>query len=187
MHRTLLAGLLLLALALPASAGRLSPKLEEALLMAGPDDLVPVVVLMEAFPEQGSLLAEVRGMNAEDRRRHVLETMEELAESSQVPVRALLAVSSGEIRDLRVLRGINGVALEATPRIVERLAALPEVRWVLHDKGRPHPGTDQLSPKGPAPPAATPRVRIPPPPSPPRWSPWGLGKSGTRWATREPA
>jgi subtilisin family serine protease len=135
-----------MAATVPGLGGTLSPRLEAALLQAGPDDLVPVVVLMEAFPEQDALLSEVRGLNAEDRRRHVLETMASLAESSQAPVHALLAGRSVETRDLRVLRGINGVALEATPRLIERLAALPEVRWVLHDKGRPHPGTSRLEP-----------------------------------------
>jgi subtilisin family serine protease len=123
----------------PSVAGGLAPNLEQALIEAGPDDLVPVVVMMEEFPAQAELLADVRGLNRHDRRSHVVSTLRDLAARSQLPVRKLLALESEEVRRVRVLWGINGVALEATPRVIDRLVEIPGVRWLLHDHGRGHP------------------------------------------------
>ena len=54
--------LLLTALAavavVPAPAGSPGPGLEDALLSAGPDDRLAVVVMMEAFPVRDTLLAD---------------------------------------------------------------------------------------------------------------------------------
>jgi subtilisin family serine protease len=113
--------------------------LRDALVHAGPDDLVPVVVLMEEFPDRGELLEEVRGLNREDRRAHVVATMKSLAERSQRGIHATLATEHGGIRNVRVLWGVNGVALEARPGVIERLAPLPGVRNVMVDGGRGRP------------------------------------------------
>jgi len=130
---------LLAVIAIPAWAGSLAPNLEEVLISSGPDDLLPIVVIMEEFPAQNKLMTEVRGLNREHRRSHVVSTLKDLSRRSQRPVHKLLATESKEIRRVRVLWGINGIALEATPRVIERLAAIPEVRWVLHDHGTGHP------------------------------------------------
>ena len=122
-HLLLLMALVPLA-AVPAWAGSLAPDLEEALIGAERDELVPVVVLMEAFPLQSELLAEVRGLNRAHRRAHVVSTMKQLAGRSQRRVQELLTEERDEIGGVRVLWGINGVAVEATPRVIERLAAL---------------------------------------------------------------
>ena len=137
--------LLLAALAaiacLPARAGTLAPNLLDALSRADRDDRLPVVVLMDEFPEQRRLLDEVRGMSREGRRAHVVSTMKALARRSQNALQPVLADEEdlGRIRDVRVLWGINGLALEATRDAIERLAARPEVRWVLYDRATPHP------------------------------------------------
>jgi subtilisin family serine protease len=137
--RLALIATLVSAIVVPASAGSLAPNLEKALISSGPDDLVPVVVLMEEFPEQNRLMDQVRGLNREHRRDHVVTTLKNLSRRTQRPIHELLAEESEEVRRVRVLWGINGVALVATPRVIERLAAMPEVRWVLHDHGRGHP------------------------------------------------
>jgi len=133
---------LVLAAGLQAQSGSIAPNLKDALVAAGPDDLVPIVVLMEEFPERQKMLADVRGLSAESRRAHVVSTLKGLAARTQRPVHDVLALESDEIKRVRILWGVNGVALQATPRVVERLAELPAVRWVLHDYGRPHPGSD---------------------------------------------
>jgi len=122
-----------IAVCTPVIAGSLTSDLEEAILFAGPGDLLPIVVLMEEFPVQDELLAEVRDMNRDNRRAHVIATMLELAGRSQERVHVLLAAEPEEFRNIRVLWGINGVALDATPRVIEMLAAIPEVESVLHD------------------------------------------------------
>ncbi len=127
------------AATLPASAGSVAPDLARVLASAGPEDRVPVVVLMEEYPAPGQLLREVRGMNREERRAHVLTRLQSLAARSQRGVRALVDREGGAAGRVRVLWGVNGLAFEATPAMIARLAELPEVRWLLHDDGRGEP------------------------------------------------
>ena len=130
---------LVVAAAVPASGGSLAPALREALASADPNDRLPVVVLMEEFPAPGQLLGEVRGMDREQRRAHVVSNLRALSERSQRGVRELLERDGGAAGRVRVLWGVNGLALQATPGLIARLAELPEVRWVLHDGGRGEP------------------------------------------------
>ena len=130
-------GALLLAVFGPvAVAGSLAPNLREALAVAGLDERIPVVVLMAEFPEGALLREQVRGMSRAERRAHVVSTLKGIAERSQGNLRAL--VTDGELRDrvsdIRVLWGVNGVALEAAADAITRLAELPEVGWVLYDR-----------------------------------------------------
>ncbi|MCU0229921.1 MAG: S8 family serine peptidase [Acidobacteria bacterium] len=143
---------LLLAVSGPvAVAGSLAPNLRKALADAGPEERLPVVVLMAEMPDAQLLLGQVRGMTRAERRAHVVLTMKGVAERSQGNVRAL--VTDGELRDrvhdIRVLWGVNGLALEAAPDAIERLAELPEVRWVLYDRAPAH--ADLELDAGPAP------------------------------------
>ena len=66
----------------------------------------------------------------------MVSTLKGIAERSQGNLRAL--VTDGELRDrvsdIRVLWGVNGVALEAAADAIARLAELPEVGWVLYDR-----------------------------------------------------
>jgi len=142
--RSIAAGFVLAAMlpalpALPALAGSLAPDLREVLTSASADDPVPVVVLMQEFPGGRRMLDEVHGMSAERRRAYVVARLKALADRSQAPVRAVLSEEPGEARGARVLWGVNGLALKAKPATIARLAALPEVRWVLHDGGRGEP------------------------------------------------
>ena len=148
-HRAIvLAFFLAVAVVVPVWAGTITPGLTDALVSAGPDDLVPIVVMMEDYPDRTQLMREVRGMNRESRRHHVVSRLQALSRRTQQSVRAVLAEAGGETRRVRVLWGINGVALEATPYVIERLAELPEVRWVLHDGGHGQPanGADTAGP-----------------------------------------
>ena len=95
--------------------------------------------MMEAFPARDELMAEIRGLNRENRRAHVVSMLKSLAERSQRPVHDALADAEDEVRRVRVLWGVNGVALDATPRVIERLASLRGVRRVLLDRGRGRP------------------------------------------------
>jgi len=75
---------------LPAWAGSISPNLKDALAQSGPDEFVPVVVMMEAFPSRTQLLGEVRELNRRDRRLRVMSTLDSLVKESQRPVRAVI-------------------------------------------------------------------------------------------------
>jgi len=145
--RSTVAVLFLAAFYPVAIAGSVSPSLRDALAVAGSDDRLPVVVLMTEHPGAPLLLEQVRGMNRARRRAHVVSSLKEVAERSQANVRSLIArerqrnLASG----FQVLWGINGLALEATPDVIGRIAALPEVLWVLYDRAPAHP---DVNPEG---------------------------------------
>ncbi len=124
----------ILATSTSAEAGEIAADLEPILSAAAPDERVAAVVLMEAFPSQQALLTHVRGLSPEARRAFVIKKMKTLAASSQRELRAILDDESLPVSKLRVLWGINGIALEASPSLLRRIAARPEVLWVLHDK-----------------------------------------------------
>jgi subtilisin family serine protease len=147
---------IVLAAAAPGYAASLAPHVRDAITSAGPDDFIPVVVLMDEFPDGGQLLAQVRGMSPERRRTHVVAALRELTSRSQRSVRTWLAreAERGGVSDLRELWGINGLALTAKPDVVERLVAFPEIRSILYDRATPHADTapraggDPLGPTG---------------------------------------
>ena len=119
------------------SAGTLAPGLDHVLAEAGTDGFVPIVVVMDEFPDHGELLSDVRGLNRDDRRAWVIARMQTLAQRSQAPVRSLMTLNGDRVAAARVLWGVNAIALRATPDVVERIAALPQVRFVLHDRDIP--------------------------------------------------
>ena len=130
----------------PAAADALTPALRERLAGARPDERIPVVVLMAEFPDTIRMLENIRGLNRAARRARVVAAMKDLAERSQRPVRQVLALEtdSGRVRDVRILWGVNGLAADVTPDVIEQLAALPEVDRLIYDRATPHPdiGTD---------------------------------------------
>jgi subtilisin family serine protease len=117
------------------SAGEIAAPLDERLVSAGPDEFVALVVLMDEFPERDRLLAEVRGLNRAERRRHTVTRLKSVAARTQLPVHAAIDAAGSDVRDVRVLWGINGVALEAKPAVIERLAEVPGVRRLIYDGG----------------------------------------------------
>jgi hypothetical protein len=61
----LIASILVVGVGIPARAGRVGPNLKNALISAGPDELIPIVVMMETYPAREELMAEIRGLNRE--------------------------------------------------------------------------------------------------------------------------
>jgi subtilisin family serine protease len=137
-----------LTASIPASAGSPSPRLRDALDGGGPEERLPVVVVMDEFPDRERLLREVRGMTRDLRRAHVVSTLKALADRSQRAVRERIDAEPASADDIRVLWGINGLALEATPDLIARLAAIPEVRWVLYDRATAHADGRDTGPTG---------------------------------------
>jgi subtilisin family serine protease len=136
----LIAPVVVLLAGLPSQAGALAPALRQALDAAAADERIPVVVLMDAFPDRRRLMDEVGGMGRGQRRAHVVTTMKALARHSQGPLRSMLAAEEdrGRVRDVRVLWGVNGLAFHATRDVVERIAANPGVHSVIHDRATAH-------------------------------------------------
>ncbi len=120
-----------------APAGELTRELEAVLAETPEGGTVAAIVVMEAFPEQGKLLAELAGKSRENRRRLVVERMQTLARESQAELRLALAEDGTSVAKLRVLWGINGIALEASPELLRAIAARDDVRSVLFDARPP--------------------------------------------------
>ncbi len=134
----IVACLLLAGLLSPVAAGSISPRLAERIDQAGSDEWIPIVVMMEAFPSQAEMREELAGLNRDARRAKLISRRAQLVATSQRPVRDVLDDEASQVRKLRVLWGINGLALEARPPAIARLAALPGVRWVLFDRATGH-------------------------------------------------
>ena len=117
---------------LPVRGAALAPPLREALAAAADDDRVPVVVLMDAFPDRRRLMDDVCDMGRARRRAHVVTTMKALARRTQAPLRTILAHEEdrGRVRDVRVLWGVNGLALEATRDVIEHAEGVASATYV---------------------------------------------------------
>jgi len=126
-----------LGLAGATIAGTLSPKLEDALLHMTPDELVPVVLMMERAPVDDALRSSLTGLNRAQRRTAAVAAYRRTAAESQAPVRALMATLA-DVSEPRVLFGINGLAFEASPASIRRLAAMTGVHRALLDRGGGH-------------------------------------------------
>ncbi|MDH3626513.1 MAG: S8 family serine peptidase [Acidobacteriota bacterium] len=139
----------LILLATDASATTIDSNLQQALIHAGPDDFLPVVVMMEEFPDTAGRLDAIRGLSRSDRRTRVVTDMRALATRSQAPVRKLLSASPSGVRDVRVLWGVNGLAFEAKPEVIDLLTSVPGIRRIQHDAGSGRPADGKPALTGP--------------------------------------
>ena len=138
--QTLLA-LALLAGAMAASAGRVHPDLEKRLgQKAGGEEFTAVIVELEdrVSPSAAATAAPERDRRA--RGRAVVQALKDKAEQTQRPIRAQLqAEDAGDARNVKPLWVVNAIALEATERLIRKLANRPDVREVRLDKSIPAP------------------------------------------------
>jgi len=157
---------LLVALAtMPAIAagtaypGGLRPPLDQVLASAGADELVPVsVVLKERAPRERVRLA-AAGLDRGRARREVVSLLKATAAGTQGPLLARLRAlaAEGRVSRIRPLWVGNVVGVDATPEVVRRIAARPEVDWVNYNpKVDVSLGADRFDRSGPADPLAPP-------------------------------
>ena len=115
-------------------AGRVDPRLESHLSNKGPGDRIPVIVELEARGNPHAAGAQHRG-NRHARGRAVVKELRDVADRTQKPVVDAIAEerAKGEAGEVRALWIINGLATNATPKAIRKLAARKDVREVRLD------------------------------------------------------
>jgi len=115
-------------------AGKLTGELPRVLAEAGPDELIPVSIVLVDQLTGPRLTDRARGIAPGDpaRRRVLIEALKEHAGRTQGPLRAVLAAErlSGRAERIRPLWIGNVVAAELTADVVRRVAARNEVARV---------------------------------------------------------
>jgi uncharacterized repeat protein (TIGR01451 family) len=130
-----------------AGGGPIEPELLRALLEAGPDEAIRVIVTMRG---QADLEAAVGGtLDATEARIRVASALQASAARSQAPLRAYLegAQAAGLVESYTPFWVFNGIAVRARPPAVRALAAHPAVAAVRLDRWRQWIGTESPEPE----------------------------------------
>jgi subtilisin family serine protease len=131
--------LVVLAAAAAYAAPNLTPELATHLEGVGPDELVRVMVVMDAQMPQDRLMALTDGLARDERRVVVEAECSRLAASSQREVVAYLneRAAAGRAADVMPLWIVNAVAARANRDTIEVVSALPGVAFVHWDREVP--------------------------------------------------
>ncbi|MBD3867539.1 MAG: S8 family serine peptidase [Acidobacteria bacterium] len=110
----------------------LRPPLGDVLERSGPDELIPVSIVLreQAGGEQLRLVG--AGLDRAARRQAVIGRLKAIAAGTQGPLVQALRGDS-RVQNIRPLWIGNLVGVEATPELIRRIAARPEVAWVNHN------------------------------------------------------
>jgi len=109
----------------PGGPASIAPEVPEAIGATQADDMITVIVALKQQPN----LEEFSGMDRPARIRGVVRRLQSTANLTQRGIRALLADRRAEGRVGRVFYFwvFNGLAVTATPDVIQELAAWPEV------------------------------------------------------------
>ena len=110
----------------------LRPPLGEVLDAAGPDDLIPVSIVLREQAGREQLLLAGAGLEGEAKRQAVIRRLKAIAAGTQGP---LVQALRGEPRaaNIRPLWIGNVIGAEMHPDLIRRIAVRPEVAWVNHN------------------------------------------------------
>ena len=124
-----------------AVAGRVHPDLEARLAKLAPDELLPVIVVLEEQANVGQASAHLPRNDRHGRGRAVVEALRATTQRGQGPVLGTLGSeqAQGRVRDVRPFWIFNGVAATAKEAAIRRLAAHKDVREVRFDAPIPAP------------------------------------------------
>jgi uncharacterized repeat protein (TIGR01451 family) len=123
----------------PPPRSPLDPALARALSRAGPDDVIPAIVVLR---EQAALTptpAASGGLGGEGVRRALLVAdLQALADRTQAPLRAYLESeqAAGRVESYTPFWIFNGIAVRAHPDVIRTLAARPDVALIRLDRYR---------------------------------------------------
>jgi serine protease AprX len=124
--------LIMLAISLgaagPVAAGEISPDLAMILSQASAVEEIPIIVQLKNKVN----LRQFRKFKKKLRRAHLLKALKEQAKTDQADVEALL--KKGKNRKLKKLWLINGIAVDATPELIQKLSALKAVETIRLDR-----------------------------------------------------
>jgi serine protease AprX len=115
--------------------GGLRPPLDQVLIEADADELVPVSIVLKEQVERERLLLVSAGLRAAERRTAVTNQLKATARASQGPLLRVLRrlEIEGQAGRIRPLWIGNIVGVDATPELIREIGARPEVAWVNHN------------------------------------------------------
>jgi len=122
--------------AAPASDDKLRGGLVEILAQAGPDDLIPVIIVMRVQADREEV-ARSRELPKSERRDYIRGLLKPLAERSQRELLDLLqlAQSDGRVGEhVHSLWLVNAVGAQVTAELAQSIAAREEVAYVEYDQ-----------------------------------------------------
>ncbi len=120
-----------------AAPQKIAPALHTELGRAAANQLIPIIVMLEDQADLERLNAELyaAGRGRRQRAEIVITALQEIATTSQPPLRARLATwrAAGQVADIHPFWLINALALRATPPVVRQIAARLDVERVFLD------------------------------------------------------
>ncbi|MET4705750.1 S8 family serine peptidase [Frigoribacterium sp. UYMn621] len=134
----------------PSGIGRLSAGVHSMLAALPRGEMTTVIVTLR---EQTNL-KRVKGANRAARLNGTIQALTATANSTQVPLRALLRAraAQGKVAGATPLWVVNGISVTATAGVIQELAARPEVASITPDtvavvpsSGAPEPGLAAVS------------------------------------------
>jgi uncharacterized repeat protein (TIGR01451 family) len=116
---------------------KIGPEIRRALEVLPTGGRLPVIV---TFEEQADL-RHIGGVNRAERQEQVIRLLQQTAQTTQAPFRALLQAprSAGRVDQVTFFWIFNGLSMTATPEVIFELASRQEVRSITLDKVYPAP------------------------------------------------
>jgi subtilisin family serine protease len=129
--------LLVFVLASAATAAWVDPLLEDRLLVADADEHVRAYVVLKDRVDVPELVARLDREGADRAQRHfeVITALQDKAEATQAPMRALLAgrQATGQVTAFHFFWIDNAFAVEASPEVFADLRERPDVARIFYD------------------------------------------------------
>jgi subtilisin family serine protease len=109
--------------------GKIAPEMQAALQSLPANQMLTVIVTLKEQTDLQRLATDPVRLNREARLRGVVETLRAKADSSQRALKVLLAIrrATGQVGEVTYFWIFNGLAVTATPAVIQELAARPEV------------------------------------------------------------
>jgi bacillopeptidase F len=128
-RRLILVGLLIIGLfASTANASVISPELQSILLSLGPHEEIPVIV---ALSDKADIHL-IKDQDKRLRRLKIITALKSKTDITQRPLRAFL--ENRNVKKIKSLWLINGMAITASASVIRVLATLPEVETIRLDE-----------------------------------------------------
>ena len=119
-----------------AAADVITPQLAQKMDSSGPEELIPIYIIMEYQADPAELIQAAKGMERAERRRVVADRLEEIARREQTEVLAVLerAQTQGRAERIRSIPLGNTVACRAARNVIDLLAATAGIDYIQWDQ-----------------------------------------------------
>ncbi len=138
MRRTVLATLAVIAILCTTSWAMaiIMPDLERRMAAAGPDEKIPVIILMKESPDKSSLKFENSGRDRRKASHLFYQEVKKFSERSQAGIIEILRSEevAGSAERIRPLVMINGISARLQPSLIKTLAERSDVGAIVLSK-----------------------------------------------------